>query len=149
MSMANEPTAPLIPLRRQMCLLLAFAVLCVPAACGHTTPVVMPNRTQSVRVVTASGPLVGREHNGVREFLGIPFAAPPVGALRWRAPQSVAPWSIPRDATRRARACTQLKRGGAVAESGEDCLTLNVWTPVGAGQRLPVLVWIHGGAFVD
>lgn len=93
--------------------------------------------------------VVGREQDGVREFLGIPFAAPPVGALRWRAPQSVAPWSIPRDATRRARACTQLKRGGVGAESGEDCLTLNVWTPVGAGQRLPVLVWIHGGAFVN
>ena len=142
--MVNELTALLISLRRQVRLTLAFTVLCVPAACGQSPRAVMPKRTEAVRVETASGPLVGREQKGVRDFLGIPFAAPPVGPLRWRAPQAVALWSLARDATRRGRACAQLKGGGVVAGSGDDCQILNMWTPVGAGQRLPVLFWIPG-----
>ena len=84
----------------------------------------------------------------MRVFLGIPFAAPPVGPLRWRPPQPVAPWTAPRDATRFGPACMQ-PDSGYPRKVSEDCLTLNLWVPGGAGPDAPVLVWIHGGAFYE
>jgi para-nitrobenzyl esterase len=90
---------------------------------------------------------------GVREYLGIPFAAPPVGNLRWRAPQPVAPWQGVRAADRFSPACMQRQyspesgswnRG--LINTSEDCLYLNVWTPAAsASDKLPVMVWIYGG----
>ena len=86
-----------------------------------------------------------------RAFLGIPFAAPPVGELRWKPPQPAAAWSEVLDATHRGPACAQL---GAISptfdeSSSEDCLTLNVWAPADAGASpAPVLLWIHGGTFI-
>jgi para-nitrobenzyl esterase len=81
------------------------------------------------------------------EFLGIPYAAPPVGNLRWRAPQPAAPWLATRDASQFANHCSQNASPFGVASTTEDCLYLNVYTPRGVGVLRPVMVYIHGGAF--
>ena len=101
------------------------------------------------------GKLEGATERGVSHFLGIPFAKPPVGPLRFRPPERPDGWSGVRDATRFGPASLQASRplapilGMVLPEQSEDCLTLNVWTPAaGDGGRRPVLVWIHGGAWV-
>ena len=102
-------------------------------------------------VSTDLGAVRGIERNGALEFRGIPYAAPPAGALRWRGPQPARSWSGVRDASKFGSACPQLHRFGLTDESlDEDCLTLNVSVPASAGRaaKHPVLVWIHGGAFV-
>jgi para-nitrobenzyl esterase len=107
-------------------------------------------------VETSTGKLRGTERRGVLAFRGIPYAAPPVGALRWRAPAPVTPWGGVRDAGTAGPGAPQrgATLGGAFAriagpaERSEDCLTLDLWTPGTDGARRPVLVWIHGGAFV-
>ncbi|WP_374576525.1 carboxylesterase/lipase family protein [Phenylobacterium sp.] len=99
-----------------------------------------------------SGVLAGATAEGVSVFKGVPFAAPPVGALRWAPPAPVAAWSGARDATAFAPICPQPARPdgvlamGAQAPKSEDCLYLNVWAAPKAKQA-PVMVWIHGGAF--
>lgn len=84
-----------------------------------------------------------------REFLGIPYAAPPVGALRWRPPAAATPWGGVLDAAAYPPACPQLPSSSPIAGTAseqEDCLYSNVWTPDPAPKRpLPVMVWIHGG----
>src|SRR5262249_29285728 len=79
-------------------------------------------------------------------FLGIPYAAPPVGDLRWKPPQPPASWTTPRDATAFGTICPQS------ASTDEDCLFLNVYVPTKAlkhapRRRYPVMVWVHGGAY--
>jgi len=96
----------------------------------------------------------GVKEGDVDIFKGIPFAAPPVGEFRWRPPQPVTPWEGVRDAKEFGPSCAQAGFGGKPGTisqgSSEDCLYLNVWKPSGVkpGAKLPVMMWIHGGAFV-
>src|SRR5260370_40583819 len=90
----------------------------------------------------------------VRVYKGIPFAAPPVGDLRWKAPQPAASWQGVREAKEFGNACWQTPYPGnsiyhaKLPPLSEDCLTLNIWTaPKSAKDKLPVMVWIHGGGF--
>ncbi len=101
----------------------------------------------------AEGRLAGADASDVRSFKGIPFAAAPVGDLRWKPPRPPAKWEGVRDATSYGPACPQPDRddgggAGTFSNQSEDCLTLNVWAPSSAksGAKLPVMVWIHGGA---
>jgi para-nitrobenzyl esterase len=97
---------------------------------------------------TPAGALQGAEQDGVRRFLGIPYAQAPVGELRWRPPRPLAPWSGTRAALQFGAECMQGRSATAPVPMSEDCLFLNIWLPSRhAGRRLPVLVWVHGGAF--
>ena len=120
------------------------AILCLGAA--------LALGSDDLTVTTQSGQVKGATRpSGGAEFLGIPYAQPPVGELRWREPQSAKGWSGIRDATKFGAPCAQRDLGGwnrRDAESGkEDCLFLNVMTPKWlAKEKLPVMVWLHGGA---
>src|SRR5258708_26983500 len=105
------------------------------------------------RIKTKAGPIEGSaEADGIRSFKGIPFAAPPVGTLRWQAPQPVKPWTHVRQAAAFAGQCMQRRQFADMvfrsSGTSEDCLYLNVWAPAkSAGKRLPVLVYFYGGGF--
>jgi para-nitrobenzyl esterase len=102
----------------------------------------VPECAAGTNVQTSSGPVCGTVANGVGEWLGIPYAQAPVGALRWAPPKPPTPWSTPRAATQFGNEC----RKPTVPTSSEDCLFVNVWKPSDGGRR-PVLVHIHGGGF--
>lgn len=112
----------------------------------------LPSHAQEpVPVATASGPVIGATLRGIESWLGIPYAAPPVGPLRWQPPQPVKPWTMPIKANTLPSSCAQNADLGVFARAGgsEDCLYLNVHRSANAvrsGQKLPVFVWIHGGA---
>ena len=93
-----------------------------------------------------SGAVEGTSGNGLAVYKGVPFAAPPIGDLRWREPRPVTPWEGTRKATAFAPACMQKgvsMPGEKPPAVSEDCLYLNIWTPaMAAGERLPVMVWI-------
>jgi para-nitrobenzyl esterase len=100
---------------------------------------------------TTAGMVQGEVVGGIGEFKGIPFAAPPVGELRWKAPQPVPPWQGVRRTVAFGPACIQgpiLAQMGSTAQQSEDCLYIDVWTPANAAaDRLPVIAWIYGGGF--
>ena len=103
-------------------------------------------------VVTDRGPVQGTSENGTFAYYAIPYAAPPVGALRWQAPQPPACWSAPLAATTFGASCLQLDAADPTKVIGsEDCLTLNVWAPASAtpASALPVLFFVHGGGNVQ
>jgi len=113
------------------------------------------SRAKTSRVSTSEGPVRGFVKSGVNTFLGIPYAAAPVGRLRWRPPERHARWHRTLDATEYGPTCAQVTTLGVFAGPAsvhEDCLYLNVFAPRGNGGRTrgaPVLVWIHGGGNVD
>jgi para-nitrobenzyl esterase len=110
-------------------------------------PLIFAGRSAIVR--TEGGDVQGLTWRGVSVFRGIPFAAPPVGDRRWRAPEPVIPWDGVRDATRFGAVCMQAGEpvpGLGREPTSEDCLYANVWTPAEAPDaRLPVMVWLYGG----
>jgi para-nitrobenzyl esterase len=102
------------------------------------------DHTLSSIVKTKSGKVEGTVENGIKVFKGIPFAAPPVGELRWKAPQPVKPWKVVLKADKFAPGSIQNQK----LEQSEDCLYLNIWTTANSDrEKLPVMVWIHGGGF--
>ncbi len=100
-------------------------------------------------VTTTSGPVRGALDAEARVWLGIPYAAPPVGDRRWRAPSSPTPWTSVRDATAWPSGCVQISTSGQLIGGSEDCLYLNVWAPTSSVGPLPVLVFLHGGYFLN
>ena len=126
---------------------LALALsLCLGAACAAKAD-------PEALVHEENGDLQGSVDDGVISWKGIPFAAPPLGDLRWRAPQPAASWDGVREAAEYAHDCMQKPFDGDAAPLGtppsEDCLYANVWRPEHAEGKLPVVVWIYGGGFVN
>lgn len=111
-------------------------------------------QTPTAQVKIDTGLVTGLESGGIESFKGIPFAAPPVGALRWRAPQPAASWPGVRAANTYGAICMQAVRtdlNGITTrreDMSEDCLTLNIFKPKAISKPLPVMVWIHGGGMV-
>lgn len=96
---------------------------------------------------TTSGPVSGLGVEGVAAFLGIPFASPPVGDLRWKSPEKPAPWREPVSAVSAAPPCLQAAGLDGETMGSEDCLYLNVYAPAETDGPAPVMVWLHGGRF--
>lgn len=117
-----------------------FTILCIA---------VLSAVSFSQTVNTQFGPIQGTTNGAIQQFLGIPFAKPPVGNLRWKAPENPDVWSTTLSTTSFAPVCPQKKfeQGGGndTIIGNEDCLYLNVWTPQTATSNLPVMVFIHGG----
>jgi para-nitrobenzyl esterase len=119
-------------------------------ALGLMEPVAQPASALSQVVQTRSGAVVG-DGTDIWVFKGIPYAAPPVGELRWRPPAPPTSWEGVRAATSFSADCMQKPgRSTRAPAFSENCLTLNVWTPANSAQgKLPVMVFVYGGGFID
>jgi len=135
-----------------MATVVLMAVLLVGVAAAANPTVKVPGLGSLLGAYVNDSKAVGADM-GVAAFLGIPYAKAPVGDLRWRPPQANGPWKeSPRDARTWGNTCFQLQIPGMppVGNMSEDCLFLNVYTPsgaLGAKKKLPVMLWIHGGAY--
>ena len=127
-----------------------FRALLAAMTLAMTPPLRASRLPDAPAVRVSAGTLNGvMVNDNIHAYLGIPYAAAPVGPLRWRAPRPAVPWQQPRDASRLAAACPQPDdrfTGLTPKVQDEDCLYLNVWVPAGIGKPLPVMVWLHGGA---
>jgi para-nitrobenzyl esterase len=133
-------------------LAIGLAVASQASTAARAAPVQAPACAAGTNVTTTGGPVCGITVNSVNEWLGLPYAAPPIGSLRWQPPQPPTPWTSTLQATAFGSECVQGSpdRGGPpAAGSSENCLFVNVWAPAGtsADANLPVMVHIHGGGF--
>lgn len=146
------------PVRMSVLLVASMALAGCDLHPGKVPQIIDAKDARAVTVATLAGPVVGAAASPGTAFLGIPYAAPPVGDLRWKPPQPVQTWTEPRDARKLGNACMQAISanagsggGGGLPFGNEDCLYLNVYTPPGerpASGTWPVMAYLPGGAFV-
>jgi para-nitrobenzyl esterase len=152
MQMRSEGTRWRARTRLGAAVIAAGALVAASAtAAAASAPALHRQASGGPVVATAGGLVQGMTSGGTNEFLGIPYAAPPVGALRWHAPEPAAPWSGVRAATAFGANCPQNASPFGLASTSESCLFLNVYAPAGLRGKighLPVMFWIHGGALV-
>lgn len=140
----------------QLCTAISISAALLLSACGGGGD---DAQEPSTVATTQSGAVRGYADTGAWVFKGIPYAKPPVGELRWRAPQDPEPWTGVRDARQAAPVCTQVRRNAQYIPTGpvtspdnfvgsEDCLYVDVYRPQTDTTGLPVFVWIHGGGWV-
>jgi para-nitrobenzyl esterase len=131
---------------------LLLAALVAALAFANCRQILTAQSSFSHQVSVASGAIAGSAKDGVLAFKGIPYAASPAGDLRWRAPQPPLAWKGVRDGSLFGHDCMQIATRNHAPEAtyAEDCLYLNVWRPAEqTAKKLPVMVWIHGGAFIN
>ncbi len=134
--------------------IFSFLAILISFSLQAQQTVISNDQATTPKVQTVAGVVRGVNEGDVDSFKGIPYAAPPVGEFRWRPPQPVVAWQGEFDASKFGVSCAAAGWGAAPgtiqAGSSEDCLFLNIWRPAGAAKnaKMPVMVWIHGGAFV-
>ncbi|WP_346346762.1 carboxylesterase family protein [Streptomyces sp. SID161] len=128
---------------------MGCALAAVLATAGSAAPPARTPLAGTATVRTHEGLVRGAVHDGYRTFEGVPYAAPPVGGLRWAPPRPATPWTGVREATRPASACPQTPGEVPGGSTDEDCLHLNITVPGSAdrARSRPVIVWLHGGGF--